>query len=389
MQKVLWMALALAGIVQLGSSVFNWQVPDWIRPKSEQALRLLIWMFVPFGLVSVYSVVYCSLTGDQIGTAAQSITTAGYIFVDVFMAAFLLSVFGRNTIRVLSAAVILSYGCTFVIASFQVGAGNILVELQKSGEKNLFESHDVGVAVVPLILTYFFYWIREGKKRFHKRVDAFLLVGLFSVLLLCGKRSAYLSFCIGLLAAVFLYVTRNSRLPWMALLCIVGFMVCILYVVFIHTGLLDFISDGFGTLSDRYYVWKWFDDQYTLLPTYLGKGFGYVHRYMVNGIGPGLVTVYGYLHNSILQIYIEAGFVGFLIWFGIYFGVMPRAARLIGGEWLQGFVIINMIAMAAMFTIDNTLTYPVYQVSLMVSMGSALMLERFIKMEAAEKGVEK
>lgn len=389
MQKILWTAMAVVGMVQIGSSIFDWRVPDWLKPKSEQALYLLIWMFVPFGLISIYSVVYCTLVGDQIGTTVQSITTTGYIFVDVFMAAFLLNAFGRNAIRLLSIAVILSYGCTFVIASLQVGAGNILAELQKSGVKNLFESHDVGVAVVPLVMAHLFIIMREGKERPNRMVDAFILVGLFIVLILCGKRSAYLSLCVGTLVALFLYVTRKVSFPWMTALCIMGFMVCFLYVVFIHTGLLDILKDGFGTLSDRYYVWKWFDAQYTLLPTYLGKGLGYVHRYMINGIGPGLVTVYGYLHNSVLQIYIEAGFIGFMIWFGVYFGVLPRKARLIGGEWLRGFVVINMLAMAAMFTIDNTLTYPVYQVSLMVSMGAVLMQESSEKPQVAKREIVK
>lgn len=390
-QKILWSALAVVGVAQLGSYAFGWDTPNWLRPRSQQSLLLLLWMFVPFGIVALYSVVYCSIVGDQIGTAVQAITTSVYILVDIFMVFLLLNVFGRNTIRLLAVAVIVSYGLTFVIATMTVGAENILTELKKDGERNLFESHDVGVAVVPLIMALFYFFIRERKEKKPVRGDVLLASGLFLVLLLCGKRSGYLSLCVGTLVAVMLLASRKSKFPWAETICLAGFLACFLYVVLIHTGALDFISRGFGTLSDRYYVWKWFDQQYTLMPTYLGKGFGYVHRYMVNGIGPGLVTVYNYLHNSILQIYIEAGFVGFLAWFGVYFGVMPRVALRIGGKRLQEFVIASMAAMAAMFTIDNTLTYPVYQVCLMASIGVVLMYERAKNNQLAEtaKGIAK
>ena len=30
MQKILWTAMAVVGMVQIGSSIFDWRVPDWL-----------------------------------------------------------------------------------------------------------------------------------------------------------------------------------------------------------------------------------------------------------------------------------------------------------------------------------------------------------------------
>lgn len=377
LQKALWMLLALFGAFGLFAKVMNLRIPKCLQTRDLGQIGVLGWFFVPFALVAVYSVIYCTLTNDQLGTRTQSVTTTCFILVDLLMALWLINTYGKKSIIILAAAIILSYAITFILAAKSVGVDNIVTELQKSGQKNLFESHDVGVAVVPLItaLVYMSYRGKCSGQKLKWYIIA-ILIGLVAVLLLCGKRSAYLSLVVAAASALILCAARDKQRIALKVLCTAGFLICFLYVVFTRTGVLDFLYEGFGTLSDRYYVWKCFDGQYSISPLYLGKGFGYVHRYMVSGIGPGIVTVYNYLHNSILQIYIEAGFIGFLIWFGIYYFVFPMFARRFGGKRVEAFVVVSIVAMSAMFTIDNTLTYPVYQVCLMTSIGAVYLTEK-------------
>ena len=377
MQKVLWSALALAGFIELVGSISGRSILGHEWHVDNGCISLLAMFFIPFALVTIYTLIYCTITGDQLGVRTQSITTSAYILIDVLMATWLLTTYGVKALNLICASVILSYCLTFIVSGIQVGANNIVAELQKSGQKNLFESHDVGVAVVPLIMAqcYVGFIKRQSIREFIKE-SAPMLVGLFLVLVLCGKRSAYLSLVVGLLVAGLLYLGRRRFELFSKIICIMGLIVCFLYVAGIRTGVLDILSSGFDTLSDRYYVWKWFDQMYSISPFSLGRGFGFVHRYMIAGLGPGLVTVYNYLHNSILQIYIEAGCIGFIIWFSIYCLIMPWYAQRVGGSILSAFTVVSIAAMCAMFTFDNTLTYPVYQVSLMVSLGSVCLAGR-------------
>ena len=376
-QKILWSALALAGFVEIFASKIGHTLFGRELRVDQRGNRLLLLFFVPFALVAVYSIIYCTVTGDQIGTRTQAITTSAYILIDIFMALFLLNAYGIKALDLISIAVIFSYILTFFLAAGAVGPNNILVELQKSGQRNLFESHDVGVAVVPLLMAHCYLGFQEKMKvREFVRRKGPVLAGLAAVLILCGKRSAYLSIAIGLLTAGILYLCRRQYKIISKVICILGLLVCFLYVAGIRMGWFDFLSSGFGTLSDRYYVWKWFDQMYSISPLSLGRGFGFVHRYMLAGLGPGLVTIYHYLHNSILQIFIEAGCIGFIIWFSTYFLALPYGAQRAGGNHFSAYVIMSIAAMAAMFTLDNTLTYPVYQVSLMVSIGSVYLAGR-------------
>ena len=125
----------------------------------------------------------------------------------------------------------------------------------------------------------------------------------------------------------------------------------------------------------RIEVYEWFSDQYYLSPLYLGKGFQYIHRYMMNGLGSRLVNDYHYLHNTILQLYIEGGFWGFFLWF-IHGAVgIPMMLRKWFSENTAAFYLVVIVATFAIFTVDNALTYPVYQVCLYTVVGVTMIKE--------------
>ena len=379
MQKILWIALALLGAADCLKTYTKINLPEWVKITDKSLVKLLVWFIVPFVFSAVYSPIICCITGSTVGTALQSVSTAGYVVVDFLMTLWLINTYKTNSLRLLASAVILSYLLTALIATSKVGVSNVLAEIGKDGQVNLFESHDVGTAVVPLLMTYIYFLIRRRDWHRNLSVDVPIMMGLVIVLVMCGKRSAYLSLLTGFMVLVVLNAvsSRKRTHKWLTIIaCLSVYIACFIYVGGIRLDYFSSISDGFGTLSDRYFVWKWFDGQYIFSLQYIGKGFGYIHQYMMSGAGPQIVTDYNYLHNSILQIYIEMGFIGFTIWFAVYLLIMPVCAVRTDGSGVNTFVVASIIAMISMFTIDNTLTYPVYQVCLMTSIGCVHVFER-------------
>ena len=236
-----------------------------------------------------------------------------------------------------------------------------LVTIEKLWSKE-FEMNDIGVAVVPLILYYLFNWFVIKHKVEEK--EFWLCLILFGIMLFCGKRSAYLSVTIGALLIFLFGRVRQKRVAFIVSVC--AFTGSFLLIILIKSGLIGSLLQDKGTLTDRYYVWKHFDHIYSISPLYLGQGFTFIHKYMENGLGDRMVNAYGYLHNTILQLYIETGFWCFVMWMAFYLFAVPIKMNKYGQKAVL-FSIISIVAMLTMYIFDNTLTYPLYQISLILT----------------------
>ncbi len=372
MQKKLFVAIAVVGI--LGWIYKN---RNYIKGKYWS---VLCWFCIPFILSSLYTIVICSISGDSIGTIKQSITTSLFLVVDFFMVVAISYFFDKRTIIVMTAALIGAYVYVVFLKIHDTGIANTLEQLVSKG----IERNDIGVAVVPLILYYcYIIFIKSKKIKF----GIPLTIMLLAIMYFCGKRSAILSLAIGLTLIFVVKVFGKHAVLVMKIVSCLTILGCCLYVICIHSGVLDVLMLGKGTLSDRYYVWKHFDSIYEISPTYLGKGFGFIHRYMVAGLGNWMVNAYGYLHNSILQLYIETGFYGFCIWIGTYLLLIPYVAQKKYGKSACCFTIISIVSMFAMFTVDNTLTYPLYQICLYCSLYSIYHFEEIEQMRNSKNGI--
>ncbi len=385
LQKILWAVLAVAGIWYMARSLKRMSASRWPRLSSVRLALLLLGFWVPFLLVAVYSVVYGLITSDPLETYKQSITTSGYVLIDICMALLIIELYRAKAFKLLAVALIVSYAITCGVVLSDVGIQNIITILTDDAN-NLLESHDVGVAVVPVLLTYGYIQFVTKEKGALGKPDYIIVFLLILVLFACGKRSAYLSLVAGAAAMLFIRIIKKSSAA--KVICVFCFIACVAYVAVIRLGFLDQFKGALGSVSDRYYVWKYFDNQYEFSPLYLGKGLGYVHRYMESGLGTSLVSNYDYLHNSILQIYIEAGFFGFLIWMTIYLFLIPQLAGRIMGISAENYITCIIVSMIAMFAVDNTLTYPVYQVCLFASIGSYITLSTGTRRQENETGSE-
>lgn len=371
-QKILWVLLALSGIAVL--------VHQYKSGISADRLILLSTP-VPLVVIMLYTLLRCMVTGDAIGTAGQAFTTTVFVVVDVLMVIALLYRYKERCIDLLFASIVVSYAVTLIYA---LSTGGIMEIVQNRAElykptSSYFERHDIGIAVVPLILYYLSRWLLLQEKNF---IPSLKKAGvLVVIMLLCGKRSAWLGLAAGIaMLALFLVCRKHVAVVsrWIMAACVV---LPFLYVCFIRWGVLSAVADFFHiNFMGRLEVYDWFADQYTISPLYLGKGFQYIHRYMEAGLGSDLVNKYSYLHSTILQLYIEGGFWGFILWFAHTGVVIPVLLRKWFSRKVSVCYLVLIVATLTIFLVDNALTYPVYQVCLYAVLG-AVMLQSSCKLQ--------
>lgn len=349
LQKILWIGIAFAGIV-----IYKYKCNYY---TDETYLKTMLLFSLPYIFAMVYTLFLGLIRDDNIGFMMQSITTPIFIVVDALMVWGLICIYKDKILNVISCSLIFAFGVSIVVRIYKYGSENLRANL---------ELHDVGVAVVPILIVYLFELLIDNNIKLIKD-DIIQIVLLLVVLFICAKRSAFFSIFAAASMIIIYKLFKNSIKILMTVFCILSMLMCYLYVFLIRSGLIDFLSQGYGTLSDRYYVWNWFKDSYDFSPLYLGQGFQYIHKYMEYGNGDGMVNSYGYLHNSILQIFIETGFWGFTLWFGTILWFIPHYVKNKMGKKLYEYIVISNIAMVVMYMVDNTLTYPLYIVSYFIS----------------------
>lgn len=350
LQKGIWVLIAFLGIL---TNRFYLE-----KVKKDSLIQVLFLMPVPIIMAAMYTVLFCFFNGDRLGIGMQACTTALYVVADVLMAAALAGWYKEDCVKIVCLGTLCSYALTILIAVSAIGLEGIVSNL-KEGNPAYLEKHDVGVAVVPFILFYL-YFPKEKTEDFRKNIIR--LVMLAGVTFMCGKRSAYVALAVGilLLLAQKLLKKNREKVTWFVLAG--TYIGCFVYVYAIRRGILYFLG-SLSAFKDRLHVWKWFDGYYEVVPTYPGQGFQFIHRYMVAGLGDEMVNAFDYLHNSILQIYIETGFFGFFAWFGFLLIILPVMVRKKLGEKCFLFFSVLQVTTVVMFSVDNVLTYPLYQVS--------------------------
>lgn len=320
-----------------------------------------LWFTIPCFITAVYTVLLRLVSNGCFldDVSIQAVTTSIYMILDCYFVLALIYIFKRDAIYVFSIVLIFSY--LYVLLNNMIFQG-VSVTIEKLFNKSI-ERNDIGVAVVPLILYYFFSWFVIKHKIETK--EFWLCLMLFGIMVFCGKRSAYLSIIIGMLLIFLFARIKQKRIVYIVSACV--FCGSFLFIILIKSGIIASLLQNKGTLTDRYYVWKHFDSIYSVNPLYFGWGFTFVHRYMENGLGDWMVNAYGYLHNTILQLYIETGFWCFVMWMTFYLFAVPVKMNRYGQKAVM-FSVISIVAMLAMYMFDNTLTYPLYQISLILAL---------------------
>lgn len=352
---------------------------------NRKTIRTLFDAWIPFGIACIYSIVILLVQNEYgLPIIGQAITTTIYAIVQMMFVYALYHFYKEKAIDIVFYYICLSYLISIFFALREASISMIISNYNSI--YNVLERHDVGTAVVPIILLYLFkiYFQKEKTKKYKHRIAISLLI-----LILCGKRSAFVAILMGIIVLFIANTRIKNKAKVFNLISVATVAFLFLYVVLIHSGLLELICLKLGiSTAGRIYVWSWFSNMYSISPLYFGKGLQFVHKYMQAGIAEGgdvtsMVSNFGFLHNSDLQIYIELGFWGFFFWFFYFLYFIPNKMMVRFGKDSYYLACILMISMVFLFMTDNVMTYPVFQTTTY----TALLLLAFERTKKAENSV--
>lgn len=356
-QKIIWSGFALIGIFILVKNGKKSIVTGRARKYVYYASLPIVCMFL-------YTLLARLVLGDNLGILLQSFSTCAFMIVDILMALALVYTYKDKCIDFIYYLNVVSYTFTLVKMVYENGLNTVYHNFLDPGAmlNSYIERNDVGTAVV-LLLIYYIWQIATNKRYKTLKYKTRVLV-LFVIFVLCSKRSAGT----GIVAGVFfaLYFERKKLSAKRCFLLSSLVLISLLaFISVIRFGVLERLAARFGIDSaGRVYVWSTFSDSYSISPFYLGKGFQYLHKYMLFESTDGMVKGFGYLHNSLLQLYIELGFVLFFTYFFYQTYYMTNRTNKCFGSKTALLYMALYFATIAIYATDNVLTYPIYQVTL-------------------------
>lgn len=160
---------------------------------------------------------------------------------------------------------------------------------------------------------------------------------------------------------------------------------CLVLILFAYIAIIK--NDTFLQVTSRYKintmgrsnVYSLMGKFYDFSPTYMGSGIGTVIGMVKSLEYPS----YQLLHNDILMFYIELGFIGFLIFWLIFGGVLKQLSKTLSAD---GFVLIATLLFYSflVYTTDNISIYFNYSYSLYVII---FMVEQEMRLNNSNKDI--
>lgn len=226
---------------------------------------------------------------------------------------------------------------------------------------NMFlELHEV----VYVIGLYIIFLIFINRRKYIKAPMVLLMISIV-YFVLGGKRIGIAAVVLVCIYGAFL-VNRN-RWAKSKLLKITGWIclfICTIYVALTVSDKLSQILNSLGIdMMGRNIIYNYFRRFCSFSPSYLGRGVGFVSRqfdYTTAGDLLNMVSVKA-LHNDFMKIYINIGFVGFLIWCWYWVRRIPQSIEKKVDTDSAFFCLLIILFAFITYATDNTEGYSNFQ----------------------------
>ena len=224
----------------------------------------------------------------------------------------------------------------------------------KTISMSIFELHDIAFAIGIVL----FYFIAVKKYCSHKDLKYEYLFIIFFTL--AFKRIGIAAiFAIIIYWRIGLRMKRRPRVCYIRFSGIIVFLVCYFWVWLIISENLWIILDKLDIdMAGRDFYYKVFVDMCELNPKFMGMGR--------NSVAVLLATEYEYfhvgnIHSDIFRMYLEVGYILFILWLLNYLCIMPELYKKSFGTSTMLYVSSITIYMFILYLTDNTELYLVTQ----------------------------
>ena len=240
-----------------------------------------------------------------------------------------------------------------------------------------------------LCLGYFFIYLYYVKN-IPKRKKYFILMFLVIFFVFGRKRIVLISTGLALIWGVIVNkILKTKRLKELACyitnvsLCLIAYIY--IYILSLGDTFYSYIAKIGINLSGRDYFYKVMADWYTFSPSFSGIGKNMTFLLMQNEYSYFGIKA---IHNDMLKIYMENGFVLFGLWLIFYYIILPLILKKNFGYKTMVLSVMLNICMFILYFSDNTDTY--YGCRLLLTMLPvcyACMNESKSKMSSLNKSI--
>lgn len=179
---------------------------------------------------------------------------------------------------------------------------------------------------------------------------------------------------------------RSNKSFFVKVTGIVGTIICLVYVSLVASGELVTLLKSFGIdMMGRDIIYTYFRRFTTFSPMFMGKGVGFVGRQFDYTTSADLYNMASIraLHNDFFKMYIEIGFIGFIVWVIWWLIKLPRIIQKRYGV-KKAFICLLFVLLAfILYTTDNTESYINFQMELsaIITYISCCYVDRRVKVK--------
>lgn len=382
-----WLAVFYICLMSLGFSYGAWGLPWYVRHLTQLVLVGFGAIFIlisgktrrvgslcelcaiiapPFMLMLAYSMLCWALDMRALNYISRGTSTIIYCLISLLAMCVAVYFFGVKAIDFtlysmcaanlsILAYAISSHGFNTFKREFYLYVISGGLETQPSVK--ILEVHDLTFAFGLMALYYLLFDERRGVGRWLRAAAALAFFALG------WKRIGVLALVCALVFYMPLrHLSERALRRALPLLALGALLCCMGYVWAISTGAFGALMSALSAdMGGRLELWAAFAGSYTFGPLFRGWGIGYTTRTVTiltqEGVGIFGLHSYGGLHNDILTLYIELGFVGFglLIW-QMWF-VRPAKALSRFGRRVSLLLLCETAYVFITYTTDNTAFY--------------------------------
>ena len=243
--------------------------------------------------------------------------------------------------------------------------------LSENNATTMLEVHEL-TYVLGILLIYYLFHEKDLRQY---RLKILIMILLFW---LGNKR---IGFAAVFIAALFVLFVRKRGLSrkMLFLTGICGVVICLGYIALLYDNRFFEIMSAYGiNLMGRNSIYGFFLRRTHFSPSYMGWGLSATSKameHMTYAELGNLVVARG-VHNDLLKIYVEFGFLGYILWLIFFMIDLPlNLFRKFGKKTTTLYMALIIYAFITYAT-DNTEGYPVFQVALFMIPLAASLTEK-------------
>lgn len=334
-------------------------------------VRHIIYMLLPYIAMALYTLVIWVISDEIItlSNATRLVSTVLYLSLDIFFVAAGALIFKKNIVNVMFWGGVISYFIGSVLGALLFcGIDDILLYLYSivgfdvtSSVGYYMEVHDLTFAFG----VYFLYYLCYGKSEQYRKSK--ILISIIFILL-GFKRIEVLAIIISLICFVTIFKLIKSCKILSIIVFLTAIICTLVFIAIVKNGFLVELIEYFGVdTAGRISYYTYASNYYDFSISYFGVGYSWFTRLWqqlyLSGFRLAGHGVAASIHSNILEIYIEIGMIGLIIW--LFYNLFYRTKKLdryYGGYVAKAYMVLS-IYMVILYLTDNTLHYGTTQIA--------------------------